>query len=145
MVKSHRGTTLNCLGANRRVKTLLQHCGSTGQCRWTFESQREKTYLRKCAPSEDSDQPAHLCSLIRIFTVRILDTHGCNVSSCGKRRLWSDCADAQADLSSLCAYVRRYCFSSCGAFNARAVCSVTTWFSESNVAYLGQRRQQGHR
>ena len=33
--------------------------------------------LRTCAPSEDSDQPAQLRSLIRIFTGRIL---GCNVS-----------------------------------------------------------------
>ena len=30
------------------------------------------TYLRKCAPSKDSDQPAHSRSLIRIFTDRIL-------------------------------------------------------------------------
>ena len=30
--------------------------------------QRQKTYLRTCAPSEDSYQPAHSCSLIRIFT-----------------------------------------------------------------------------
>ena len=28
-------------------------------------------YLRKCAPSEDSDQTAHSRSLIRIFTGRI--------------------------------------------------------------------------
>ena len=30
-----------------------------------------KTYLRTCAPSEDSDQTAHLRSLIRIFTGHI--------------------------------------------------------------------------
>ena len=46
------------------------------------ESQHGKTYLRTCAPSEDSDQPAHSRSLIRIFTERILDSQGCKVSSC---------------------------------------------------------------
>ena len=51
-----------------------------------------------CAPSEDSDQPAHARSLIRIFTRRFLDSQGCKVSSRWQRRLWSDCADAQADL-----------------------------------------------
>ena len=38
-------------------------------------------------------------SLIRIFNGRILDSQGCKVYSCGLRRLWSDCTDAQADLS----------------------------------------------
>ena len=32
-----------------------------------YEQQRQKTYLRTCAPSENSDQPAHSRSLIRIF------------------------------------------------------------------------------
>ena len=44
-------------------------------------------YLRTCAPNADSGQRAHLRSLIRIFTGRILDSQGCKVSSCGKRRL----------------------------------------------------------
>ena len=30
-----------------------------------------KTYRRTCAPSEDSDQPVHSCSLIRIFSGRV--------------------------------------------------------------------------
>ena len=55
--------------------------------------------VREYAPSEDSDQPAHSRSLIRILTGRILDNQGYKVSSCGQRRLWSDCLDAQADLS----------------------------------------------
>ena len=32
--------------------------------------------------SDDSDQPVHSCSLIRIFTGCILDSRGCKVSSC---------------------------------------------------------------
>ena len=58
-----------------------------------------KTYLRKSAPSEGSDQPAHSCNLIRLFPGCVLDSQEWKVSSCGQWRLWSDCADAQADLS----------------------------------------------
>ena len=50
------------------------------------------------APNEDSDQPVHPPSLIRAFTVRSMGSLGSNLSSCGQRRLWSDWADAQADL-----------------------------------------------
>ena len=53
----------------------------------------------ECAPSEDSDQPGHPPSLIRVFAVRLMGSQWPNVSSCGQRRLWSDWADAQADLS----------------------------------------------
>ena len=42
------------------------------------EPQCQKTYLWICAPSEDSNQPAHSRSLVRIFTVRILDSQGCS-------------------------------------------------------------------
>ena len=48
-----------------------------------FEPQGQKPYLQTCAPSEDSDQPAHSRSLIRIFTGRMLDSQGCKVSPCG--------------------------------------------------------------
>ena len=53
----------------------------------------------ECAPSEVSDQPGHPPSLIRVFAVCSLVSWGSKVSSCGQRRLWSDWADAQADLS----------------------------------------------
>ena len=39
-----------------------------------YMSHNMKTYLRTCAPSEHSDQHAHSCSLIRIFTGHILDS-----------------------------------------------------------------------
>ena len=42
----------------------------------------------------------HSRSLIRIITGRILDSQGCKNSSCGHRRLWSNCADAQAEFVS---------------------------------------------
>ena len=53
----------------------------------------------ECAPSEDSDQPGHPPSLIRVFAVRSMGSPGPKLSSCGQRRLRSDWADAQAYLS----------------------------------------------
>ena len=38
-------------------------------------------------------------SLIRVIAVRLMGSSGPKLSSCGQRRLWSDWADAQADLS----------------------------------------------
>ena len=37
---------------------------------WRFEPPRDKTNKMACAPSEDSDQPGHPPSLIRVFAVR---------------------------------------------------------------------------
>ena len=51
-----------------------------------------------CAPSEDSDRPGHPPSLIRVFAGRLMGSQGLTLSSSGQRRLWSDWADAQADL-----------------------------------------------
>ena len=78
-----------------------------------FEPPHDKTNKITCAPSEDSDQPGHLPSLIRVFTV-CLKKHW--VLSCqwsALRRFWSDWVDAQADLSlrwahmSFCWFVMR--------------------------------------
>ena len=66
---------------------------------YLYETQRQKTYLQKCALSDDSDQTAHSRSLIRIFTERFLNRQGCKVSSCRQRRRLSGCSYAQADLS----------------------------------------------
>ena len=64
-----------------------------------FELPHDKTNTATCAPSEDSDRPGHLPSLIGVFAVLSMSSYGTQVSSCGLRRLWSDWADAQADLS----------------------------------------------
>ena len=52
-----------------------------------------------CAASKDSDQPGHLPSLIRVFAVRMKKAWVLSYSLSAQRRLWSDWADAQADLS----------------------------------------------
>ena len=61
-----------------------------------------------CAPSEDSDQPAHARSLIRIFTRRFLDSQGCKVSSRWQWRLIRLRGCAGWFEVSLSAHVRRY-------------------------------------
>ena len=64
-----------------------------------IEPAHDKTYKMACAPGENSDQPGHPPSLIWIFTVRMKKAWVLCYLLSGKRRLWSDCADAQADPS----------------------------------------------
>ena len=63
-------------------------------CATTWQNQQSD-----CTPSEDSDQPGHPPSLISIFAVRSMGSFRPKLPSCGQRRLWFDCANAQADLS----------------------------------------------
>ena len=55
-----------------------------------FKPLHDKTNKMTCAPSEDSDQPRHPPSLIRVFAVRSMGSWRPKVSSCGQRRPWSD-------------------------------------------------------
>ena len=66
---------------------------------WTKESIWAATWQNKqsdCAPSEDSDQPGHPPSLIRVFAVRMKKAWVLSYPLSAQRRLWSDWADAQA-------------------------------------------------
>ena len=74
--------------SSKRCKNVTKH-------KWAATWQNQL----RCAPSEDSDQPGHPPSLIRVFAVCSMGSWGLKVSSCGQWRLWSDWADAQADLS----------------------------------------------
>ena len=47
----------------------------------------------ECASSEDSDQPGHPPSLIRVFAVRMKKPWGLSYPLSAQRRLWSDWAD----------------------------------------------------
>ena len=51
------------------------------------EPPHDKTNEMACAPSEDSDQPGHPSSLIRVFAVRSIGSEGPKLSSCGQQRL----------------------------------------------------------
>ena len=52
-----------------------------------------------CAPSENSDQPGHPPSLIRVFAVCMKKSWILSYPLSAQCRLWSDWVDAQADLS----------------------------------------------
>ena len=52
-----------------------------------------------CVPSEDSDQSGHPPSLIRVFAVRMKKAWVLSYPLSAQGKLWSDWADAQADLS----------------------------------------------
>ena len=68
----------------------------------------------ECAPSEDSDQPGHPPILIRVFAVRMKNKNKkpwvLSYPLGAQRRLWSDWADAQADLSLRWAHTQFDCF-----------------------------------
>ena len=53
----------------------------------------------ECSPSKDSDQPGHPPSLVRVFAVRTKKPWVLSYPLSAQQRLWSDWADAQADLS----------------------------------------------
>ena len=63
---------------------------------WAASWQNQKI---ECAPSEDSDQPGYPLSLIRVFTVGMKKAWVLSYPLSAQGRLWSDWADAQADLS----------------------------------------------
>ena len=63
------------------------------------EPPHDKTNDVACVPSEDSDQPGHPPSLIRVFAVHMKKAWVLSYPLSAQRRLWSDWADAQADLS----------------------------------------------
>ena len=64
-----------------------------------FEPPHDKTNKMACAHSEDSDQPGHPPSLIRVFAVHMKKPWVLTFPLSAQRRLWSDWTDAQADLS----------------------------------------------
>ena len=64
-----------------------------------FEPPHDKTNKMACVPSEDLGQPGHLPSLIKVFDVHMKKPWVLSYPLSAQWRLWSDWADAQADLS----------------------------------------------
>ena len=62
----------------------------------TFDPKHKKTYHLTCASNEESNQPAHPCSLIRVFVVRMKKLWILDYTKCAQWRFWSDCVDAFA-------------------------------------------------
>ena len=74
-----------------------------------------------CAPRDDTDQPGHPPSLIRVFAVCMRKAWVLSYPLSAQRRHWSDWADAKADQSLRWAHshfagfaMRRLIFSFCG-------------------------------
>ena len=64
---------------------------------WDNEPHRDKTNKMACAPSEDSDQ--RIRPVWSVFAVRLNKARILSYPLSAQRRLWSDWADALADLS----------------------------------------------
>ena len=96
-----------------------------------YEPQRQKTYLRTCASSEESNQPAHLHSLIGILTGLISDNQGCKVNQDSNETVRMD-ADAQANLSLCWAHVKRYVFLRCDSYSILLLLHCTVFNSENS-------------
>ena len=102
---SEVGYPLGCHLPKKNGAALAQH-RQTSFCYFpslaskksTYEPSHDKTNKMACAPSEDSEQPGHPPSLIRIFAVRIKKAWVLNYQLSAQQRLCSDWADAQADL-----------------------------------------------
>ena len=70
-----------------------------------YEPEHDKTYRKTCAAGKDSDQPVCSLSLTRVLVHPSLESPDTVEGTCDQQRLWSDCADAQSDLSLLVAQV----------------------------------------
>ena len=97
-----------------------------------------------CAPSEDSDQPGHLPSVIRVFAVCSMGSQGPKVPSSGQLELWLDWADAQADLS-LSWVHRSFCWICCAVAHMSWRCIAVTCLHEFRIIWAGawQNQQNG--
>ena len=83
----------SCLG----LMTLLQQISFI--CAMNIWAASWQNQQNEWAPSDDSDQPWHPPSLIRVFAVCMRTAWVLSYPLSAQRRLWSDWADAQADLS----------------------------------------------
>ena len=79
------------------------------------------------ASNEESDQPAHPRSLIRVFVVRMIKLCTLGYPKCAQGRFWWDCADAQADLS----FRRAHMFESTFSEAASHIFSVSSFPSHT--------------
>ena len=76
-------------------RTVVKHDEKSDRDNWAATWQNQQC---GCALSEDSDQPGHPPSLIRVFAVRMKKACVLSYPLSAWRRLWSDWSDAQADL-----------------------------------------------
>ena len=65
----------------------------------THELSHDETNKMACAPSDESNQPGHPPRLIWVFAIHMNKVWVLSYPLRAQQRLWSDWADAQADLS----------------------------------------------
>ena len=105
-----KGKQLSSIGTRKELKMAVEmpHISSLKLLLQSFTSSNTDIIIwaaiwqnqqSDCVPSEDSDQPGHPPSLIRVFAVRMKKPWVLSYPLSAQRRLWSDWADAQADLS----------------------------------------------
>ena len=82
--------------AQRNSEALHNEAENIVKTKWVASWQNQQC---GSAPSEDSDQPGYPPSLIRVFAVRMKKACVLSYPFSAQQRLWSDWADAQADLS----------------------------------------------
>ena len=80
----------------RKTITTIPSTSVRMKNNWAVTWQNQQN---ECVPSEDSDQPGHPPSLIRVYAVRMKKPWVLSYPLSAQRRLWSDWVDAQADLS----------------------------------------------
>ena len=93
--------TYNIEWTKDKARAVLEawHRKFTEVCVLIISNNQCMTKPTKWHVCQHSDQPGHLPSLIRVFSVCSMGSWGPKLSSCRQQRLWSDWADAQADLS----------------------------------------------
>ena len=75
-------------------------------CPKLYEPQREITYLLSCVTTEDSNQPAHLRSVVNVFVVWMKKLCSLGYPKSDQwNHVWLDCVNAQADLILVWAHV----------------------------------------
>ena len=77
------------------ITTFLIHCYLIWAATW-------RNQQSECAPSEDSDQPGHPPSLIRVFAVRMKKPWVLSLPLSAQRRLWSGWSESSLGAHSLC-------------------------------------------
>ena len=81
------------------LRTVPQEVSLTCAHRYRNWASAWQMYHKTCMTSKDSDQPAHPPSMARVLVYPSLNSLNAVEGTCDQQRLWSDCTDAQADLS----------------------------------------------
>ena len=81
---------------NSCERALNNSCGYNDVSIQKYESGQSISHNIACPPSEHLDKPAHSHSLIGVFAIRVKTFGILGYPKSALRRLWADCAEAQA-------------------------------------------------